>query len=171
MTDTVGSEFRRAMRTLASAVSIISTARGNKPFGMTATAVTSMSMEPPSLLVCINQSAGLHGPLLESRRFCVNILHGHQTDLANVFGSKQEKDRFAFGEWATDAHGVPYLVQAQANVICDVDDTHAYGTHTIVIGKVRRVHVRGSVNPLIYQDGRYTIGLGDGVDWVIPIAG
>jgi flavin reductase (DIM6/NTAB) family NADH-FMN oxidoreductase RutF len=164
-------EFCKAMRTLTSAVSIISTVHNNRRYGMTATAVASVSIAPPSLLVCINQSASLYGPTLASRRFCVNILYAHQDKLATIFSSKSAGDRFAFGEWAEDARNVPHLLQAQANVFCDLDDTHVYGTHTIVIGRVSNVYVRDQVNPLLYQDGRYTIGLGDGVDWVVPIAG
>ncbi len=73
-------DFRKAMRRLASAVTVISTAHDDRRHGMTATAVTSVSSAPPSLLACINRSASLHAPLLASRRFCVNILHGSRSD-------------------------------------------------------------------------------------------
>jgi flavin reductase len=162
--------FRRAMRTLTSAVTIISTACEGRKFGMTATAVTSLSMSPPALLACINRSASIHDPLVRRGRFCANILHAHQDELATIFSGKAV-DRFAFGEWAEGADEIPYLMHAQANVVCDVDDVHRYGTHTMVVGKVQRVHVRERVNPLLYQNGRYTVGLDEGVDWVIPLAG
>jgi len=170
MGEALAGEFRSAMRALASAVSIVSTTHDGQRFGMTATAVASMSMSPPSLLVCVNQAASLHAPLLASGAFCVNILHAWQSALAQAFGSKQV-DRFAHGTWLLDDRAMPYLADAQASIFCDVDDIHAYGSHTVVIGKVYRVGVCGPVHPLLYQDGRYTVGLADGVDWVIPIAG
>src|SRR5712692_8090266 len=113
--------FRIAMRSLTSAVTIISVTHCDRRFGMTATAVSSLSMEPPSLLACVNQSASIHGPMLDSGRFCVNILHANQTELASAFSDKKAADRFAFGAWAEDAYSFPYLVDAQANVFCDVD--------------------------------------------------
>src|SRR5262249_49786510 len=153
--------FRGAMRALTSAVSIISTDCSGRRFGMTATAVTSVSVAPPSLLVCINQAASLHAPLLDSRRFCVNILQAWQSALAQAFGSPVS-DRSAHGAWLRDDRELPYLADAQANIFCDVDDIHAYGTHTVVIGRVYRVGVHAPVHPLLYQDGRYTVGLSDG---------
>jgi flavin reductase len=151
MGEALASDFKGAMRALTSAVSIISTSRSGRRFGMTATAVTSVSMAPPSLLVCINQAASLHAP-------------------PQTFGSPVG-DRFAHGAWLRDDREMPYLADAQANIFCDVDDIHAYGSHTVVIGRVYDVGVHAPVHPLLYQDGRYTVGLSDGVDWVIPIAG
>jgi flavin reductase (DIM6/NTAB) family NADH-FMN oxidoreductase RutF len=171
MGETTANDFREAMRALASAVSIISTASAGRRFGMTVTAVTSVSAEPPSLLVCINKAASLHAPLLESRLFCVNILHAWQSALAQTFGSKDVADRFAHGDWRFDESAVPHLSDAQTNIFCEVDDVHGYGSHSVVIGKIYRIAVRQPVHPLVYQDGRYTVGLAEGVDWVIPVGG
>lgn len=169
MTDAVEGDFRKAMRTMTSAVSIVSTARDDRRFGMTATAVCSLSMQPPTLLVCINQSSSLHHPLLSEGRFCINILHADQDELARTFSRQQIENRFARGGWQADEAGVPFLTDAQANVFCAVEQTYRHRTHSIVIGEVYRVAVRDRVHPLLYQDGRYTVGLAEGVDWVIPI--
>jgi flavin reductase len=168
MGDALEGDFRKAMRALTSAVSIISTADGDRRFGMTATAVCSLSAQPPALLVCINQSASLHQPLLGAGRFCVNILHAGQDELARTFSRQAIEDRFVRGDWEADESGVPFLADAQASVFCAVEDSHRHRTHSIVIGAVYRVAVRDRVHPLLYQDGRYTVGLADGVDWVIP---
>jgi flavin reductase len=193
MGDALDGDFRKAMRTLASAVSIISTADGDGRFGMTATAVCSLSAQPPALLVCINQSASLHRPLLAAGRFCVNTLHADQDELARIFSRQAIKDqvikdqvikdqvikdqvikdqviedRFARGDWKADDYGVPFLAGAQASVFCAIEDSYSHRTHSIVIGAVYRASVRDRVHPLLYQDGRYTVGLADGVDWVIP---
>jgi len=169
MGEALQGDFRKAMRTLASAVSIVSTACDNRRFGMTATAVCSLSMQPPSLLVCVNQSSSLHRPLLSEGRFCINILHADQHDLAHMFSRKDIEDRFAHGNWKLDDRGVPFVADAQASVFCTVEETYGHRTHSIVVGAVYRAAVRDSVHPLLYQDGRYTVGLAEGVDWVIPI--
>lgn len=163
-------DFRKAMRRLASAVTVISTVHHDRRHGMTATAVTSVSNNPPSLLACINQSASLHEPLLASGRFCVNILHGSQSEIADAFGGARSGDhRFTAGNWTAHDNGMPYLTDAQASIFCSVDLVTRYGTHSIVIGKISEIIVGGHVAPLLYQDGRYTVGLGEGIDWVVPI--
>lgn len=170
MNEPVELGFRRAMRTLTSAVTVISTDRDGRRFGMVATAVTSLSMEPPSLLACVNTSASIHEPLLESGSFCVNILHANQTDIVDAFTTKKGEERFLAGDWIKGWHAMPCLVGAQANVLCEVEGSYSHGTHRIFVGLVREVLVRQQVNPLLYQDGRYTVGLGAGVDWVVPCA-
>jgi flavin reductase (DIM6/NTAB) family NADH-FMN oxidoreductase RutF len=167
----LGGNFRKAMRRLTSAVSVISTVHDGIRHGITVTSVTSVSMAPPSLLFCINRAASLHDPVIRSGRFCVNILHAYQIDIADAFsGRAPGETRFLCGEWASDDEDVPYLIPAQANIFCEADAVSSYGTHSIVIGKVLKVAVRGQVAPLLYQDGQYTVGLGEGVDWVVPIA-
>jgi flavin reductase (DIM6/NTAB) family NADH-FMN oxidoreductase RutF len=158
------------MRRLTSAVSVISTAHEDTRHGITVTSVTSVSMTPPSLLFCINRLSRVHNPLVCAGRFCVNILHAHQIEIAHAFSGRiPVEDRFLVGEWASE-EDVPYLIPAQANVFCEMDAISSYSTHSIVIGKVLKVAVRGQVAPLLYQDGQYTVGLGEGIDWVVPIA-
>ena len=122
MGDALEGDFRKAMRTLASAVSIVSTAHDDRRFGMTATAVCSLSVQPPTLLVCVNQSTSLHHPLLSAGRFCINILHADQDELARMFGRKGIEDRFASGNWQVDDRGVPFVADAQASIFCTVEE-------------------------------------------------
>jgi flavin reductase (DIM6/NTAB) family NADH-FMN oxidoreductase RutF len=107
--------FRRSMRALTSAVSIISTAYESRNFGMTVTSVTSVSMSPPSLLTCINKTASLHGSLIRCAQFYVNLVHAY-----SAFSRKPAERLFLNGKWNLDLHGLPYLLGAQAN-ICDMD--------------------------------------------------
>jgi flavin reductase len=170
-THDLGGKFKNAMRRLTSAVSVISTMHNGVRHGITVTSVTSVSMVPPSLLFCVNRTSRLHDPVIRSGRFCVNILQAHQMDIADAFsGRTPVADRFLCGEWASDDDEVPFLIPAQANIFCETDAISSYGTHSIVIGKVQRVVVGGQVAPLLYQDGEYTVGLGKGIDWVVPIA-
>lgn len=143
------------MRRLAATVTIVTGGPAEDPGGFAATAVCSVSMEPPALLVCVNRTASLHDRLAMGALFCVNLLHGQHVELTGVFGGAvAPAERFAFGDWDYDADGTVYLRDAQASVFCEVDALLAYGTHTIVVGKVRRVRLHGEIAPLIYSDGR-----------------
>ena len=149
--------LKDAMRRLASAVAVVS-ARGRDggAVGMAATSVTSLSMSPPSLLVCINRQTGIHASMFIGAKFNVNLLGNHHRDVAAAFGGQVARElRFGVGQWADDIQSLPALADAQAVVGCEVDRLVTYGTHTIVIGAVREVRVAGEVQPLIYQDGRY----------------
>lgn len=149
--------FRAAMRRLAATVTVISTrSESGLRHGMTATAVTSVSADPPAVLACVNRSAALHAQLGLGRRICINLLHCSQQRLSEVFSGALDGDaRFSEGEWLSDADGVPYLADAQANIFCEVEALHAYGTHSVCIGRVVRVECRSDVAPLVYQDGAY----------------
>jgi len=149
--------FRIAMRRLAATVTVISTrADTGVRHGMTATAVTSVSADPPAVLACVNRSAALHAQLRLGQRFCINLLHRSQQRLSEVFsGAVEGEARFGEGDWRGDADGVPYLEGAQANIFCEIEAIHAYGSHSICIGRVVRAISRADVDPLIYQDGCY----------------
>lgn len=147
--------FRDAMRRFAASVTIISTQAAGEYFGMTATAVTSISMDPPSLLVGINQSASIHDPIRRTQAFCVNLLDASHVEQSAVFsGRKSGTARFADGRWQ-ERLGMPYLTDAQACVFCQVEREITYGTHTVFFGRVKAATVAGDVSPLIYLDGSY----------------
>ena len=148
--------FRAAMRRLAATVTVISTQANGLRLGMSATAVTSVSAAPPAVLACVNRSAALHAQLGLGRRLCINLLHCSQQRLSEVFAGGLEGDiRFSEGDWLNNAEGVPYLADAQANIFCEVEALHAYGTHSVCIGRVTAVACRADVAPLVYQDGTY----------------
>jgi flavin reductase (DIM6/NTAB) family NADH-FMN oxidoreductase RutF len=148
--------FRSAMRRLAATVTIVSTVDGCGRRGMTATSVVPVSMEPLSLLVAVNRTAAMHAPMCAATAFCINVLRGDQQDLASVFGSSGRwMERFVGDDWEEDAHGVPYLRHAQANLFCRRSVCWEYGTHSIFVGDVDRILVAEDVDPLLYADGRY----------------
>ncbi len=155
--------FRAAMRRLAATVTVLSCRdpQGQR-IGMTATAVTSVSTEPPALLACVNRSAAIHAHLALGQKLCINLLHSGQREISNACsGGEEGEGRFRVGDWRNDADGVPYLADGQANIFCAVEAVHAYGSHGIFIGRVLSVRNRDAIDPLVYQDGRYmrTIGL------------
>ena len=154
--DALVSAFKNAMRRLAATVTIVTGGPPDQRGGFAATAVCSVTTDPPALLVCVNQAASLHDSLTMGHAFCVNLLHGSHAELSSIFGGRvAPSQRFEHGDWAHDEHGVAYLSDAQANVFCVVDALMAYGTHTIVVGKVTHVRLHGEIAPLIYSDGRF----------------
>jgi flavin reductase (DIM6/NTAB) family NADH-FMN oxidoreductase RutF len=143
------------MRRVAATVNVISLNVHGRPMGMTATAVSSLSMEPPSLLACINRAAAVHASMADMANFRVNILHRDQEDIARMFADRNMEDlRFSAGwEFAPDLP--PRLIGAQASVLCRRIDHHQFGTHSIFIGVIEDVCVREDVSPLLYWNGRY----------------
>lgn len=153
---TIAEQLRNGLRRLGKAVVVVTCWHEGRRWAMTATAVSELSMEPPSLLVCVNKSASLHGPLTSGANFCVNILHADQLDVSRACsGAKKGEERFSEGEWSASVGGTPYLRDAQASFFCEYETHVEYGTHAVVIGAVKAVDCSGEVDPLIYLDGGY----------------
>ena len=147
--------FRSAMRRVASTVNVITICAEGQPIGMTATAMSSLSLDPPSLLICINQAATMHKSMEDVSHFCVNVLHRDQEGIARMFADRRQHAlRFAAG-WDTDCARPPRLLDAQAALLCRRTDHHRFGTHSIFIGVVEAVTLREDVSPLVYLNGEY----------------
>ena len=148
-------DFRQAMRRVASTVNVITICVDGRPMGITATAMSSLSIDPPSLLVCIKQTASLHGSIADVSHFAVNVLHRDQEHLAQMFADRSKAAlRFTSG-WHLEARRPPRLADAQASFLCRRTDHHRFGTHSIFIGVVEEVVVRDDIHPLLYLDGEY----------------
>jgi flavin reductase (DIM6/NTAB) family NADH-FMN oxidoreductase RutF len=146
--------FRMAMRHVAATVYAVTTGHGGGRYGILATAVSSLSFDPPSLLVCINRTASLHAPLASGDTFCVNVLGLGNRDIAEQFTKGRWEDRFAVGEWS-EMHGVPVLDSAQSSFVCRRAHCHEFGTHTIFIGELIDARHRADAAPLTYYDRHY----------------
>jgi flavin reductase len=150
-------EFRTAMRRLAATVSVVSTFCGERRYGITVTSVTSLSIDPSSLVVCINRNTSVHGPIVSSQRFCISMLRENQSAVARTFsGGHNGAERFTSGDWLDGPMCVPYLRDAQANIFCCVEGSMPYASHTVFIGRVIDVRFREQIRPLLYCDGAYT---------------
>ncbi len=149
--------LKAGMRRLAASVCVISLrdTQGERHV-MTATAVTSLSDNPPALLVCVNKGATAYDALQNRQPFCVSILHQSQQDISALCaGLTDSDDRFSQGTWQ-DNDSIPYLGDAQANFFCKTDNVVEYGSHIIAIGKLTEVYTAdGEVEPLLYADGKY----------------
>ena len=156
MPEELPDQFRSAMRRLAASVSIVVAKGEAGPVGMAATSITSLTIDPPALLVCVNRTTSLHALLVPTAPLSVNVLSKNQKDVSVAFGGGVPHDqRFKFGDWIEGENGLPFLDQAQASLQCVIDAMLAYGTHSIVIARVLRASVSEAVSPLVYQDGAY----------------
>ncbi|RPF70237.1 flavin reductase family protein [Aurantiacibacter spongiae] len=151
--DRLVDSFREAMRHVASTVYAVTTNDEGRRYGILATAVSSLSFAPPSVLVCVNRTASLHDPLARAERFCVNVLGLGNRDVAEHF-MRPEADRFAVGKWEEDL-GVPVLATAQSSLICQTAHRQIFGTHTIFIGELLAASHREDATPLTYFDRNY----------------
>ena len=151
----VSQDFRQAMRRVASTVNVITICPGGAPMGITATAMSSLAMDPPSLLVCINRMAAMHASMEDVSHFCVNVLHRDQEAIAQMFADRRQHAlRFTSG-WTVDCERPPRLIDAQAAILCRRTEHHRFATHSIFIGVVEEVALREDVNPLVYLNGDY----------------
>lgn len=151
-------DFRGAMRHLAGGVSVITAGRARDITGMTVTSVSSLSVEPATLIVSINRESS-SWPLIKRHGFFgVNILTADQLDIAERFtgkGGLKGADRFAGAEWITRASGVPLLVGALAAIDCEVEDIVERHSHAIVIGRVLDLQASTRTAALAYWQGQY----------------
>jgi len=106
------------------------------PVGLTVNAFTSVSLEPPLVLVCIDRSASSHDVLLQAGAFAVSILSSGQEALARRFAVDPSAERFAGVDWHEGPAGAPVLDGAAGWLACTVESVHSGGDHTIVVGRV-----------------------------------
>ena len=146
------------MRHLTGGVSVITAGRGEDITGMTVTSVSSLSVDPPTLIVSINRESS-SWPLLKRHGFFgVNILAADQLDVAERFtgkGGLKGADRFAGAQWITRVSGVPLLVGALAAIDCEVEEIVERHSHAIVIGRVLDIQTSAHTAALAYWQGRY----------------
>lgn len=150
------SKMLLGLRRFAKSVTVITCQHEGIRFAMSATAVSEVSIEPPSMLICINRGAKMSPIMHEGEFFCINMLHSGQENIArNCGGVMSGEDRFSVGDWRNDENDTPYLADAQVNFFCQNRSVNAFGTHDIFIGEVMKLYVADAIDPLIYADGQY----------------
>lgn len=143
--------FRQAMRRVSASVAVITAPAPDGPVGATATSVTSVAMDPPLLLVCLNRRIRLNPAVRAARRFGVNFLAAHQQPLAQRHGGGSEG--FAAEQW--DRGGdIPLLRDALVTLACETVEEIEAGTHTIFLARPAAIRL-GSGTPLLYHAARY----------------
>jgi flavin reductase (DIM6/NTAB) family NADH-FMN oxidoreductase RutF len=147
--------FKVALRGWASGVTVVTSRSGDKTHGMTVSAFSSVSVDPPLVLVCANRSSTTHSIIEEGGVFAVNILASHQQDISNIFASsKHEETRLQRVSWSEGETGAPLIDEALASLECKVASAHREGSHTIYVGHVHAVHTTDA-EPLLYYKGSY----------------
>lgn len=150
--------FIHGMRQLAAGVTLITTAHDGRRAGLTATAVCSVSAEPPQLLVCINHRAETHQLVAKSGAFAVNVLASDQHGLAEIFagtGGVYGDRRFERANWTVLDTGAPVLLAGLASFDCRVVEILPARTHSIFIGEVMALRREPEREPLVYVQGDY----------------
>lgn len=145
--------FRDVVGRFASGVTVVTTAVAGRPFGTTASAMSSLSMDPPMLLVCLNRTSSTQAAVLEAGTFAVNILCDSQAGLAGQFARKGD-DRFAGVEVRTGRTGAPLIEGSLATLECRTVETVTGGTHTVFLAQVVGAQAR-ELEPLTYFRGRF----------------
>jgi flavin reductase (DIM6/NTAB) family NADH-FMN oxidoreductase RutF len=149
-------DFKNALKSWATGVTVVtSKTEGFGLRGMTATSFSSVSLDPPQILVCINKSADTGDAVLEGKSFAINILKADQQEISNQFaGATSQEERFANVNWHEGVTGSPVIDDALASIECTVVQQVLAGTHWVIIGEVQSVNCR-SGEPLLYYNSSY----------------
>jgi len=149
-------EFRQGLQRWASGVTVVTTATERLgKLGMTATSFASVSLDPPQILVCINDSAITSEGIRESGHFAVNILEVGQQEASNQFASgKNPELRFDSVSWSKGRNGSPLLNDSLTSLECKAIQQIRAGSHWVIIGEVEKIICRDG-DPLIYYCSRY----------------
>jgi flavin reductase (DIM6/NTAB) family NADH-FMN oxidoreductase RutF/pimeloyl-ACP methyl ester carboxylesterase len=147
--------FRDALGCFATGVTIITAMDADgQPIGLTANSFTSVSLDPPLLLVCVANNAGSAAVLRDAERFAVNVLQIGQQPTSNRFAGKGE-DRFANTPWEVGEFGTPVLTGSLSSFECARDAVHDGGDHFILVGRVLKAMFEPRRDPLLYFRGKY----------------
>jgi flavin reductase len=157
------SEFRDAMARLGAAVNVVTTDGEGGRAGFTASAVCSVTDEPPTLLVCLNRTASSNAVFLRNMVLCVNTLAAPQRELSNVFAGLtglDGADRFGVGRWGRLVTGAPVLEDALVAFDCRVVEVVVKGTHSVLFAEVQAIRTGApGTEALIYFARDYhTVG-------------
>lgn len=148
--------FRRAMRKVPSAVAVVTAEHEGRRRGLTATAVCSVSADPPQVLACVNKGGRAHACIALAHAFAINYLSDAQAPVAKAF-SRQADDpdeRFHGGDWAVGVQGVPVLRDALVSLACRLVQSVDCGTHTIFVGEILEIRQQDQ-RCLLYQSGEF----------------
>ncbi|WP_137132733.1 flavin reductase family protein [Rhizobium sp. FY34] len=149
--------FKGAMRRFASGVGVITAGQGEDRRGLTATAISSVTMDPPTILVCVNKNGEAHQAIEKDGAFCVNILasegEGAALDFAGQTG-RAGADRFAAFSWSQLTTGSPALDGALANIDCEITERVETASHTVFFGRVLDVRLSDGA-PLVHFDRKF----------------
>lgn len=150
--------FKEAMRRLVGGVSVVTAGTGEARTGLTVTSAQSLSVDPPTMLVCVNRNASTWPVLQREAHFCVNILEARHQHIADRFTGRagvKGAERYDGARWRQFSTGAFGLEDALAVIDCVIEEIIERHSHGIVIGSVRSVHLGARGEALVYGHGRY----------------
>ena len=150
----VSDQLRDRLALLAASVSIVSAHGADGPAAITITSVTSVSLEPPALLVCVNKQSRLLAAIEDSGAFRVNYLASDQANLARAFGRPKDGNIFSDPVWSLKAQSGPGVTGAVAQIACRRVSRSDYGSHAVLIGAVEAISGEAG-DPLVYVQREY----------------
>ncbi|MBC9881688.1 FMN reductase [Bradyrhizobium sp. INPA01-394B] len=161
MQDIAPQDYRDAMACLGAAVSIVTTDGGAGRAGFSASAICSVTDDPPTLLVCINRASSAYAGVTGNKVVCVNVLSARHEPLSRLFGGKVPADeRFAAAAWSTLETGAPVLADGAAAFDCRIASVVNVGTHDVLFCRVVALQRSGCLDNLIYFGRAYhTVGV------------
>jgi flavin reductase len=154
--------FLEQMRRVPGAVAVVASAVGEDRGGLVATAWSSLCADPPMLLCCVNQSASAHGLILKAGAFGLSLLSLEDVGIVGHFsgkGSLAGGDRFVEGLWLDGPAGQPLLKTAVVTFECTIEASHAYGTHTILIGRIGDMRREDDAQAMLYLNGKFAAAM------------
>lgn len=150
-------DFKGALSRWASGVSVVTVNDGGLLYGLTVSSFSSVSLDPPLVLVCVNNSNRASTMIERSGRFAISVLAADQRDASNYFASPKREPTTAFteipGEWTVLRQ--PIIEGALAHLVCELHQLVPAGTHTIVLGQVVHAHHDETKQPLLYWNRAY----------------
>ncbi|OSJ25727.1 flavin reductase [Bradyrhizobium japonicum] len=163
MQDVAPQDYRDAMACLGAAVSVVTTDGSAGRAGFTASAICSVTDDPPTLLVCINRASSAYASVIGNKAVCVNVLSARHKQLSRLFGGKvPAEERFAAAAWSTLETGAPVLADCAAAFDCRIADIVNVGTHDVLLCRIVALQRSGCTDNLIYFGRAYhTVGVTD----------
>jgi flavin reductase (DIM6/NTAB) family NADH-FMN oxidoreductase RutF len=157
MTPPTPDDFKQVMRRWASTVTVITTKTEDLIYGLTVTAFSSLTADPPEVFVSVYRKTRTHPLIVQSGIFCVNFLAPDMVEISNRFaGRMPDIERFAGMAHHTAATGAPVLDDAIAFLDCELAHAFEAADHTIFVGRVRACGVQNpDATPLLYFNGKY----------------
>lgn len=147
--------LRDALGCFATGVTVVTCLdQDGQPIGLTANSFTSLSLDPPLLLVCVAKGTASARPLSEAKHFAVNVLQTGQQPASITFSTRVE-DRFGCTPWGLGEHGVPVLRDSLSVFECRHHAVHDGGDHFILVGEVKKATFEPGLDPLLYFRGSY----------------
>lgn len=146
--------FRATMGRFCTGVVVATACLQDRPLGFAAQSFVSLSLDPPLVALCPAKTSTSWPGMRESGAFCINVLASDQQPLCGIF-ARSGGDKFTGLDWQPGVTGSPVLGGIVAYVDCDLEAEHEAGDHTIAIGRVRDMAVRGEGPPLLFYEGDY----------------